>query len=212
MPGKPEQLNNFYETLTDKRVTKPNQELEQNYYKFFEDSLHCGIITLDTDSKIIACNQGAKTLYGHSEAGLVGQSYSSLFPESDNKVGKPLLSLAEAREEGHSHCEGWQLTAAGDKRWIHTTIRPLLDQNETVIGYGLIAFDMTNRHLADLKMRQAYHQLEETVKEVMELNSRMREQHLRMTGREYMIRDLENENKMLKLRLEIDCDYRQPEV
>lgn len=73
---------------------------------------------------------------------------------------------------------------------------------------GLIAFVATKHE----QLQQAYAELERTTQELIENNRIMRETIAKMAGREYLIRDLEDENKMLKLRLELDCNYRQPEI
>ncbi len=209
MPQDTAQTQSFHEMLTSLPAAKQDTKALQSFINNDQDH---AILILGTDGHILICSDGVTQVYGMKRQELLDQHYGLFFTEDGRRAQRPQRALDDAKQTGRNELEGWHHTAHDSKLRINAIITPIRDDHGQLSGYGLIATDVTERYLAEQKLRQAYDQLEATAQDVMKLNAEMRDLNLRMTGREYLIRDLEHENKLLKLRLEIDCDYRQPEL
>ncbi|MCE9644971.1 MAG: PAS domain S-box protein [Chloroflexi bacterium] len=127
---------------------------------------------MDADGRIILWNEGARRIYGHSPAEIVGREASStLFTEEDIAAGKPSEIIATAL-----HTRKWegslsQVRHNGKHFPARLVITPKLDSAGHVSGYLIISRDITEEvQLAEeLKATRHYTQtLEEKFQGLLE--------------------------------------------
>ncbi len=80
-------------------------------------ALDTGIITLDSEGKVVSWNAGAARLLGWTEDEMRGQSVDRLFTDEDHQAGRFAAELADARNLGRGGQEGWRVRKDGERIW-----------------------------------------------------------------------------------------------
>ncbi len=105
--------------------------------------LDYAIYRLDDQGHILTWNQGATAIFGYSATEAIQQPLQRLYGQQ----AVPKLGEHAFVEEG------WQLTAQGQRRWLHTTTAPLRDHDDQINGYIRIAQDQTQRRQHHTRLR-----------------------------------------------------------
>jgi PAS domain S-box-containing protein len=200
----------FLETLTKKnRSITP--AISQEYYPLLIDSIQdYAIFLLDTGGHVMSWNKGAECIKGYSPEEIIGNHFSIFYSEDDKRAGKPQRDLEEAADQGRIEDEAWRIRKDGKLFWANAVITALFDDKGKLQCYGKVTKDLTERKQAEERLKKAYDDMHMILDQTMQLNREMRDLSVKMAGREYIIRDLVNENKLLTLRLEMEADYRRP--
>jgi PAS domain S-box-containing protein len=124
------------------------------------------ILLLDPEGTITTWNAGAARLKGYTEEQAVGRSFSMFYTDEDRTHGLPQTLLATAAREGRVENEGWRVRRDGTKFWANVLITAIREPDGTVIGYGKVVRDLTERRAADQALREANTRLERTNREL----------------------------------------------
>ena len=103
------------------------------------------IFALDAQGYIISWNPGAQRLKGYQAHEIIGKHFSTFYPESDIRAGKPKWELEVASKEGRLEDEGWRLRSDGTRFWANVVITALRDDHGTLVGFAKITRDLTER-------------------------------------------------------------------
>ena len=107
------------------------------------------IFILDRTGRVATWNSGAERIKGYSAAEIVGEHFSTFYPESDVRDGKPARELAVATELGRYREEGWRVRKDGSMFWANVVITAIRDPNGRVAGFAKITRDETDRRAAE---------------------------------------------------------------
>ena len=122
------------------------------------ESCEEAIISKNLDAVITSWNAGAEHIFGFTEAEVVGQPITILFPpelrHEENKILETLR--AGGRIERY---ETKRVTKAGHKIDVSLTIGPIKDSTGKVVGFSKIAHDITQRKLAEEALRTSEERL-----------------------------------------------------
>lgn len=150
-----------------RRLEEALQESEERFERLVEAAKDYAIFMTAADGRVSTWNEGAKRLFGYGEAEIVGEDASILFTEEDRESGAPERELQKARTEGRAEDERYHVRNDGSRFWASSFVRPVLDEEDNLIGFSKVACDLTERKRA-----------EETLEEV------------RLAERERLARDL----------------------
>jgi PAS domain S-box-containing protein len=114
-----------------------------------------GIVMLDGEGVVLTWNAGARSMTGYADHEVLGQHFSRFYPEVDRTVDKPAKELAIARAKGRFEEEGWRLRKNGDQFWASVSITALRDEGGGLIGYSKVTRDLTERRLAEERLRES---------------------------------------------------------
>jgi PAS domain S-box-containing protein len=154
----------------DTHQRRPEQALQQSEERFerlVEAAKDYAIFMMAADGRVSTWNEGARRLFGYGEAEIVGEDGSILFTEEDRESGAPERELHKARTEGRAEDERCHVRKDGSRFWASGFVRPVLDEEDNLIGFSKVARDLTERK-----------QVDETLEEV------------RLAERERLARDL----------------------
>src|ERR687897_2393440 len=143
------------------------QQSEQRFERLVEAAKDYAIFMTDADGRVSTWNEGAQRLFGFGEGEILGEDASVLFTPEDREGGAPEREQRKARTEGRAEDERWHMRNDGSRFWASGFVRPVLDEEDNLIGFSKVARDLTERKRA-----------EETVDEV------------RLAERERLARDL----------------------
>jgi PAS domain S-box-containing protein len=103
------------------------------------------IFMLDPAGHVKTWNAGAKRIKQYTKAEIVGKHFSIFYPEEDKRNGKPPWELEVAKEKGRFEDEGWRVRKDGSRFWANVIITPLRDRTGTLVGFGKVTRDFTER-------------------------------------------------------------------
>jgi len=129
------------------------QEIHKRLAEIVESS-HDAIIGETLEGIITDWNIGAERLYGYSAAEAVGKSIVLLVPP-DKPDEIPLLLGKIRQGDALERYETERMTKDRRRVWVSLSISPIRDEAEGVIGASVIAFDITDRRLAENALDRA---------------------------------------------------------
>lgn len=159
---------------------RENAELSRRLQKFDEN-----IIASNTDTKgiITYASQAFADISGYSVDELVGSPQSIVRHEdTSSKLFKKLWDTIQSGKT-------WQGNIKNKKKdgrpyWVHTTISPIFDQSNEIIGYSSVRNDITD----EMQVQELHHSLELKSIELQKLNEDL-EKRVKEAVRESMEKD-----------------------
>src|SRR5919108_721617 len=121
---------------------------EQQLQLLVESVKDYAILLLDAGGHVITWNQGAQRIKGYTFDEIRGRHFSVFYPPEDIESGKPDYELKVAAQEGRFEDEGWRLRKDGSRFWANVVITALKDGNGTLLGFGKVTRDISQRKWA----------------------------------------------------------------
>jgi len=103
------------------------------------------ICLLDPTGRITSWNAGAERLKQYKAEEIIGKHFSVFYTRRDLEAGKPGDALRVATETGRFEDEGWRVRKDGSRFLANVVITRIRDENGSVIGFGKITRDITER-------------------------------------------------------------------
>jgi PAS domain S-box-containing protein len=132
-----------------RRLEEALQESEQRFERLVESAKDYAIFMTDADGRVSTWNEGAQCLFGYGEAEIVGEDASILFTSEDRESGAPERELEIARTEGRAEDERYHVRKDGLRFWTSGFVRPVLDEEDNLLGFSKVARDLTERKRAE---------------------------------------------------------------
>ncbi|TWV97448.1 sensor histidine kinase [Chitinophaga pinensis] len=136
------------------------QQSEERYYKMIEEVEDYAILSMDKSGIIQNWNKGAEKIKGYHESEIVGRHFSVFYLPEDRKQQLPDKLIAEAMRSGKAAHEGWRMRKDGTRFWGSIVITALHDADQQIIGFSKVTRDLTERKLAEDRIRQYASDLE----------------------------------------------------
>jgi PAS domain S-box-containing protein len=153
----------------DKRAeTRPDsdpewQNREARFRRFVGAVQDYAIFMLDPEGNVSTWNTGAERIKGYKSDEIIGRNFSTFYPESDVRAGKPAMELEIASREGRFEDEGWRVRKDGSRFWANVIITAVRDENNDLIGFGKVTRDNTDRMMAQQALDRANRELKKEV-------------------------------------------------
>src|SRR5919107_6149064 len=103
----------------------------------------------DADARVSTWNEGPQRLFGFAEMAILGEDSSVLFTPEDRESGAPERELQKARTEGRAEDERWHVRKDGSRFWASGFVRPILDEEDNLVGFSKVARDLTEHKRAE---------------------------------------------------------------
>jgi PAS domain S-box-containing protein len=113
------------------------------------------IYMLDPQGYVNSWNAGAQRFKGYVEQEILQQHFSRFYTSEDRASGLPAQALAHALEHGRYESEGWRVRKDGGRFWAHVVIDRIDDDAGGLLGFAKITRDVTERKLAEDKLRDS---------------------------------------------------------
>ncbi|MBV9774073.1 MAG: PAS domain S-box protein [Gemmatimonadetes bacterium] len=113
-----------------------------------ESATEDALLALDPDGRVALWGGGAERVLGRTAAGAAGLPLAALYPEASRLRGVPARSLALAAERGRFEAEEEWVRGDGTPFRAHVALTALREEGR-VVGYGVVARDLTDRVLAE---------------------------------------------------------------
>jgi PAS domain S-box-containing protein len=132
-----------------RRLEMALQQSEERFERLVEAAKDYAIFMTDVDGRVTTWNEGAHRLFGYGEAEIVGEDASILFTSEDRESGAPDRELEKARTEGRAEDERWHVRKDGARFWASGFVRPVLDEEDNLLGFSKVARDLTEHKRAE---------------------------------------------------------------
>ena len=113
------------------------------------------IFALDTTGHILSWNEGARRLKGYNAHEIIGRHFSIFYPPEDVARGKTAWELEVAARDGRIEDEGWRVRKDGSRFWANVIITALRDPTGTLVGFGKVTQDLTERRAHEERLRES---------------------------------------------------------
>lgn len=153
----------------NRQLEKSNNELrrsEERYHRMVEEVENYAILLLDTEGYIKSWNRGAEKIKGYKVEEAVGKNFRLFYTPEDLEQRIPEQLLQEARDRGRVVHEGWRVRKDGSRFWGSVVITALHDTSSKIIGFSKVTRDLTERKLAEDRLREYARQIEQKNKEL----------------------------------------------
>ncbi|HYF30886.1 MAG TPA: ATP-binding protein [Chitinophagaceae bacterium] len=141
---------------------------EERYRRMIEEIEDYAIILLNAEGIIQNWNMGAEKIKGYSADEVIGKSFRIFYTPQDQATGLPETLLEKAATEGRAAFEGWRKRKDGSVFWGNIVITALHDNAGHIIGFTKVTRDLTEKKIAEDKVREYAEQLEKKNKELEE--------------------------------------------
>ncbi|QIO24546.1 bacterio-opsin activator domain-containing protein [Haloarcula sp. JP-L23] len=146
--------------ISARKAATQAAERERARFDLFVDAVtDYAMFLLDTDGRIRTWNEGAERIKGYSEAEILGEHFSVLYPDEAVENGVPDALLEEATTEGRVEDEGYRVRKDGATFWAHVTITALHEDGE-LQGFAKVTRDMTDRRAREREIERQRDELE----------------------------------------------------
>jgi PAS domain S-box-containing protein len=144
------------------------RQSEERYHRMIDEVKDYAILMLDINGNILDWNQGAEKIKGYTAAEAIGKNFRMFYRSDDRERGLPEQLLHEAATTGRAAHEGYRVRKDGSQFWGNTVITALHDEVGNVIAYSKVTRDLTDKKIADDKIKQYAAQLEQKNQELEE--------------------------------------------
>ena len=132
-----------------RRLEMALQQSEERFERLVEAAKDYAIFMTDVDGRVTTWNEGAHRLFRYGEAEIVGEDGAILFTSEDRESGAPDRELEKARTEGRAEDERWHVRKDGARFWASGFVRPVLDEEDNLLGFSKVARDLTEHKRAE---------------------------------------------------------------
>jgi PAS domain S-box-containing protein len=140
-----------------KDLLHKNEELrksEERYYRMIDEVEDYAIFMLNKEGIIQNWNKGAEKIKGYKEDEIVGKHFSIFYLPEDAEKDIPNKLLQQAKKYGKASSEGWRIRKNGTTLWASILITALHDVQGNIIGYSKVTRDLSERKMAEDKIKQ----------------------------------------------------------
>jgi PAS domain S-box-containing protein len=142
-------------SLKDSKSEKIDHPLQSEhvYRRLVEGLKDYALFLLTPEGIVASWSPGAERMKGYKASEIIGKSFTLFYPESDLLAGKPQRELVVAAETGRCEDEGWRIRKDGTRFWANVVITAVRDDDGTLLGFGKITRDNTDRREAEMRYR-----------------------------------------------------------
>lgn len=149
------------------------RQSEERYLRMTNEVEDYAIILLSKEGFIENWNKGAEKIKGYTADEIIGKHFRIFYNQADQQHHLPERLIEEAITHGKSTYEGWRIRKDGSTLWAYTVITALHNDRNDIIGFSKVTRDLTQRKLADDRLKMYAEQLEQKNRELERSNSEL---------------------------------------
>jgi PAS domain S-box-containing protein len=113
------------------------------------------LFTMDTTGRVTSWNVGAEHMLGYTEAEIMGQNFSCIFPPEDIQRQVAETQLRRALRIGRAEYEGWSIRRTQEQFWANVNITALSGREGPIQSFAIIMQDSTQRKKIAIVLEEA---------------------------------------------------------
>jgi PAS domain S-box-containing protein len=163
-------------TVINNQLELRNEELrqsEERYLRMTNEVEDYAIILLSREGYIENWNKGAEKIKGYTAEEIIGKHFRLFYTLADQHQGLAERLIEEACQRGKSTQEGLRVRKDGSTFWGNTVITALHDDKNDIIGFSKVTRDLTERKMAEDRLKMYAEQLEQKNRELERSNGEL---------------------------------------
>jgi PAS domain S-box-containing protein len=141
-------------------LTSPSQPLRASEEAevlrlLVESTTDYAIFMLTISGHVATWNAGAQRMKGYLRSEIVGQHFSVFYTDEARARKWPEHELEVATRDGRFEDEGWRVRKDGTLFWANVVITAIRDGSGTLIGFGKVSRDLTERRAAAQQLKES---------------------------------------------------------
>jgi PAS domain S-box-containing protein len=129
----------------EREVERRLERKRRRFDQFVDAVEEYAIFSLDTDGFVTSWNRGAARLKGYDRDEIVGEHFSTFYPDGKAEAGYPDDLLEDALADGSVEDEGWRVRKDGSRFWADVLITAVFDDDGEHRGFLKVTRDETDR-------------------------------------------------------------------
>jgi PAS domain S-box-containing protein len=165
--------------LTNRKQAEEKIRMSEERFRLMVEGIKdYAIFMLDPEGRVATWNAGAERINGYTADEIIGQHFSSFYPQEAVTRDWPNDELRQAAAVGRFEDEGWRLRKDGSVFWGSVIISALRDEKGVLRGFVNITKDLTERRRAEESARRLLQEkvARQAAEEAAEEIERQREQ------------------------------------
>ena len=137
------------QTAASSLVSTPSAPFEPELVsprRVFRSIKDYAIFTLDLDGVVTSWNPGAERVFGYMAPEIIGHDGGVLWTPEDQACGAAVQEREIARRDGVAEDKRWHQRQDGTRFFANGTMRPLLDEAGTLLGFTKVCRDATGEN------------------------------------------------------------------
>lgn len=126
--------------------TPPDAGADRLSDTIIRSAIGFAIISFDLAGRVTSWNEGARRIFGWTEAEMLGVSAEQIFTPEDVANGRPATEMRDALTKGHGKDERWHLRSDGRRFWAAGEMFALRTVSGEPIGFMKMLRDRTEQH------------------------------------------------------------------
>ncbi len=151
-------------TIVDITERQQAEQARRRLAAIVESSMDA-IVSKDLNGKITSWNQSAERLFGYTAGEIVGQPITVLIPPEQKEEETKILQRVRAGERIQSY-ETLRRRKDGSLVNVSLTVSPIKDDRGAIVGASKIARDITERKLAEERIRASLREKDVMLQEI----------------------------------------------
>ncbi len=143
----------------------PTWESEAQLQHLVETIKDYAIYQLDREGRVVSWNIGAARIHGYTEAEMLGQSVTRLYPPEAIAAGRFEQERQTALATGYFQDESERVRKDGSRFWVNSVLTTLYDRYGNFQGFAKVTRDITERKQHQALLQQTNEVLEQRVAE-----------------------------------------------
>ena len=153
---------------TVRRASSTGPDAEQHLQLFVDGIRAYGIVTLSPDGIVTSWNSGARAMKGYEADEIIGRHFSLFYTPADIVAGRPEAALQQAAATGLFEDTATRVRKDGGRFSANVLITPILAEDGTLLGFGEITRDITDRVAAADRLTSSEARLQTLVNTVLD--------------------------------------------
>ena len=143
------------ETTEQVRSKRERREAETRNRQILDSAIDYVVVATNLDGIVTRWNEGARRIFGWSEAEMLGQTIGLIFTPEDRDANRPRLEMNFAAEAGVGNDERWHIRATGEIFWASGEMTALKSEAGETVGFVKVLRDRTEQRLAASKLLES---------------------------------------------------------
>jgi PAS domain S-box-containing protein len=144
-------LQQRHGAILEERLAETN-----NRFRWLAEGIRdYALFTMDTTGRVISWNVGAERMLGYTQAEIMSQNFSCIFPPEDIQRRTAETQLRKALRTGRAEYEGWSMRRTQEQFWANVNITALSGREGPIQGFAIIMQDTTERKKIALVLEEA---------------------------------------------------------
>lgn len=117
------------------------------------------IFLLTPTGEVRTWNPGAERIKRYKPHEIIGKHFRTFYSPEAQRAKIPEEELKIAAAAGRFEDEGWRIRGDGTKFWASVIITAIRDPQGSLLGYGKVTRDLTERKISEEQLRELSHSL-----------------------------------------------------